>query len=156
MDDKDFVYEKFSDNLCEQLMSNLSQNVKTADKVYIADCIKNFTGLAQEALANNYPDIGEQNSEYILRSIAQWVYEAGVIFVRTDFPRMYRDGLMRMIAYTVYQINVEDSELTKDEISEKTKFSLNESLKFQLEQLDRRKAINKSLKEQVLKLFASV
>lgn len=102
---KDFDYENFAQNLAAQAQDLVPAEFSDDEKQYVINTLGNFSLMAGKALAEDKDlPFDAETSTYITQIIAEWSFHKSVDVIRSGIPRQNWDGIMRAIAYTIFEV----------------------------------------------------
>lgn len=101
----DFDYENFAQNLAAQAQELVPPEFEPHQKDYVVNTLGNFAMLSGKALAED-PNLNfnTEQAVTITQIIAEWSFHKSVDLIRSGIPQQYWDGVMRNIAYTIFEI----------------------------------------------------
>lgn len=147
---QNFDYEAFAQNLAAQAQELVPQDFDDNQKQYVINTLGNFSLLSGKALAED-PNLNfnEEQAVTITQIIAEWSFHKSVDLIRSGIPQQYWDGVMKKIAYTIFEIAKQtfSQNLPHDKILELIEHHVKKSYNEALEELKNKGAIDEGLME---------
>ena len=150
-DRKDFDYENFVRDLCEQAEKLVPDDILPDDKKYIMQMIFNFCTIACDALKKDRK-LSLDNTLLITQFIGEWTFHKSIDLTRASIEREIKDKVLQQIAYVIYEIAKEaiKRDLPQEQIVQVVEHHVNKTCKEELDKLYNNKEINRETYENAL------